>query len=139
MTQMLCTLGKSDQVYGGMVIEAIFFEYGCLAVVEGKPCITMAQSEYDTRTLWRVEMSFDHGLPGALVYPQSIVRLRHLSEQLYLCREADGSAALTSSCWEPSAQWQLEIQGSASQAKVHTRHTRILSFWRGSVVHTISS
>ena len=104
----------SDTLRGGMVTEILFFEYeACLGVVEGTPHIITTESKYDMRTLWRVEMPFNASSPpGSLVHSHSVVRLRHLSECLYLCRTSDGDASLTANCCDPNAQWQFDIQSA---------------------------
>ena len=105
---------NKNTLCGGMVIEIRWYEYEkCLAFVDQKVCLTAPISKYDSRTLWRLETSFSDGPPGAPVEQNSVVRLRHLTEGMYLCREAgsSGHVMMTLDSEHAGAQWQFEILG----------------------------
>ena len=103
----------NNTLCGGIVIEIRWFEYeACLAVVRGKACLTAPINKYDTQTLWRVETSFLVGPPGSLLEQDSVVRLRHLTEGTYLCRDLDsGDVTQTLDSEHAGAQWQFDILG----------------------------
>ena len=113
-----------DVLCGGMVVEFNFFEYDAfLSVVHKRraggwfadwtvhACLTCPDSKYDTRILWRVEMDFCEGCPGARISPQHVVRLRHFSSGLYLCR-VEGEVQLTEDNTDNGARWQIAVQAT---------------------------
>ena len=132
-----CWNDTVDVLCGGMVVEFNFFEYDAfLSVVHKRrpggwfadwtatACLTCPDSKYDTRILWRVEMDFSEGCPGAHVSPQHVVRLRHFSSGLYLCR-VEGEVRLTDDNTDNGTRWQIAVQ--ATTDTISFRDSQVLA------------